>query len=222
MIADDNLLDDIIKSSDDTFAEEDLILAPLAEEIQMIVDEPIRVFVRAMLVGATDFWRGPASSSGKTHPPDEHGEGGEVLHTRRVVHLVDAFCDSKDRTVTERDMLIAAALLHDVTKVVQSPDGEWMTDPMHPYTVDRVAAKVFNSDGNVQGSAALIVISPEVIAQILRLIHCSQGVWSPIPETMPLTVMEWILHDADYIATQLHKIPGVGFDGIESGPETPA
>ncbi len=216
MKEEDDLLDTILQGSSKTFEIEDVILEPLLEEINSITEESIRFFVRAMLLKVDLFWEGPASLTLDLHPPDEYCIGGNVLHTKRAAQLIELFCDSKDRTPLEHDILMAAILLHDITKVYKKDNEDWAIDPMHSYTVDRIAAKTFTTE-DVQGSAALVVIAPEILSQILRLIRCSHGAWVQIPETMPLTTMEWIVHDADHIASNLHKIQGVSFD---QGPET--
>jgi hypothetical protein len=59
-------------------------------------------------------------------------------------------------------------------------------------------------------------VSYEKIASILRIIHTSHGVWSPIPETTPLTELEKILAMANYTAENLHVLMPDLFRQFES------
>ena len=45
--------------------EEDKLLAPLMEEIELISSQQIRLFVRSILLQAKTFWKIPSSFSGK-------------------------------------------------------------------------------------------------------------------------------------------------------------
>jgi hypothetical protein len=213
----DQLLNDILKASDDedketlTFEIEDTKLEPLMEEIDLIQDQYIRGFVRAILVQASFFWEAPAATIPMIHPPDEYGSGGLVLHTRRVCRSVWLLAICQRRTMEEVDILLAAALLHDVTKVIASPEGEVAVDYMHPYTVDHFIRQVGLNDEKkadvLERSTTLFLQNdPECVAQILRLIRCHEGAHSPIPETIPLTSLEWIMHLGNQVACQLHTL----------------
>ncbi len=88
----DDLLSDKVQAT--SLKEEDKVLKPLLDEIDLIVDDAIRSFVRSILYRAEGFWEIPSSFSGKYHPKDEHGEGGNVLHTKRAVKIARIMCDS--------------------------------------------------------------------------------------------------------------------------------
>jgi len=49
-----------------------------------------------------------------------------------------------------------------------------------------------------------LFMQEETIQSILRLVRCHLGPWSPIPETYPITYMDYIVHVADNIASKLH------------------
>jgi hypothetical protein len=59
--------------------------------------------------------------------------------------------------------------------------------------------------GNDSQSSSLF-ISEESIQTILRLVRCHLGPWSPVPETYPITYLDYIVHIADNIASKLHNI----------------
>ena len=83
----ESILDEILNKESESISleEETKILKPLEEEIEMISDISIKSFVKSILLRVEGFWKIPSSFSGKYHPPDEHNEGGNVLHTKRVL-----------------------------------------------------------------------------------------------------------------------------------------
>lgn len=212
---DDNLLDELLSiapdETSDEFIIENELLSPLITEINMIIDQGIRLFTRAMLLAApSNFWTMPSSKSGKYHPPDERGPGGNLLHTQRVVRMVIHMCDAQDREQFEKDIAVSAAILHDITKYVHRPDGEDYYDPFHPYTVDKIYAKIREKE-DIQELDTIIrsttlLCDETYIFEILRAVRCHLGPWSPIPETYPTSSLEWFLHFADTLSSHLHEI----------------
>jgi len=206
-----SILDDILvqRSEPSSFKEENVILEPLLAEIELISDEAIRSFVRAVLLRAENFWDIPSSFSGKYHPADEHGHGGNVLHTKRVVRIANVMGDSYTLSSEERDIVLAACLLHDVCKGIQKDDAEGCKyDPMHPYTVGRLVERCQKEDKNFanESMSSTLFVSEETVHSILRLVRCHLGPWSPIPETFPITYLDYIVHLSDNIASKLHTV----------------
>jgi len=206
-----NILDEIL--SENSFIvslkNEDVILAPLLEEINYIKDESVKSFVRSILLRAGNFWTIPSSFSGKYHPADEHNEGGNVLHTKRVVHAAKVLSDSYSLSDEDRDTVYAACLLHDVTKGIKL-EGEtsFHYDPLHPYTVVNLVKKCQQEDKNFarESESSTLFLSEESVQSILRLVRCHLGPWSPVPETYPITYLDMIVHMADNVASKLHYI----------------
>ena len=189
--------------------EENLILKDLIEEINLISSTNIKSFVRSVLLKATDFWKIPSSFSGKYHPIDEHGIGGNVLHTKRVVRIAKIISDSYILDQQERDLIYSASILHDVTKGKRKDNSEdCVYDPFHPYTLDKFVSWCIEEDKKYtsEGSSTTLYLDEDTIQSILRLVRCHLGPWSPIPETMPSTHAEMIVHLADNIASKLHNI----------------
>lgn len=203
------------KGTTQGFDEEQKKLEPLMDEINIIQDQAIRFFVRSVLLKANSFWVAPSSIAGKYHPPDEHEPGGNVLHTKRVVRIVEMICQAQDRSAFETDILVAAALIHDVTKAVQWED-KMSYDPMHPYTVDKFVEECLLEDSHHADNAnrsTTLYLDEETLGQILRLVRCHLGLWSPVPETYPVTGLDWTIHLADYLASKLHLIvDGADYD----------
>jgi hypothetical protein len=164
-----------------------------------------------VLLQAKTFWKIPSSFSGKHHPSDEHGAGGNVLHTKRVVNVARIMAESYSLSQEERDVVYAACLLHDVTKGVSSDnEGEesFFYDPMHPYTVGVFVRRCQENDKKYGSelSSSTLFLDQETVESILRLIRCHLGPWSPVPETYPTTYLDMIVHLSDNIASKLHVI----------------
>lgn len=207
----ESILDEILNKESDSISleEENKILKPLEQEIEMISDVNIKSFVKSILLRADGFWTIPSSFSGKYHPPDEHNEGGNVLHTKRVLRAAKVISDSYSLSVEERDLVYAACLLHDVTKgVLDKEKGYFHYDPMHPYTVGKFVEKCQQYDKKYAGESqsSTLFISEETIQSILRLVRCHLGPWSPVPETVPITYLDIIVHLSDNIASKVHYI----------------
>ena len=204
-----NLLDQIlVDNKKEIIDEENSILSPLLDEINLINDEGIRSFVRSVLLKAGIFWSIPSSFSGKHHPKDEHGPGGNVLHTKRATRIADTMVDSYSLSSEERDVILAACLIHDVTKGIPAEeDGHFHYDPMHPYTVNQFVTECqkFDKQYGKDSLSSSLFISEDSLQTILRLVRCHLGPWSPVPETFPITYMDYIVHIADNIASKIHE-----------------
>lgn len=100
-------------------------------ELSYINDEKLRKFAEYLLENADDyFFTVPASSSGKYHPAFAKGEGGLVRHTRAVAYFANDFARSelefKTITPREADLLIIAAIAHDIKKQGDGSTGHTM------------------------------------------------------------------------------------------------
>jgi len=206
-----NILDEILSDNSKVVSkkDEDKILEPLLDEINYIFDESIKLFVRSVLLRASSFWTIPSSFSGKYHPADEHNEGGNVLHTKRVVRAAKIMSESYSLNREDTDIILAACLLHDVTKGIRL-EGEtsFHYDPMHPYTVGKLVKKCQEEDKKYasESQSSTLFLTEETVQSILRLVRCHLGPWSPVPETIPITYMDMIVHMADNIASKLHYV----------------
>ena len=190
--------------------EEDKLLAPLMDEIDLISNQQIKLFVRSVLLQAKTFWKIPSSFSRKYHPVDEHGSGGNVLHTKRVVRVAQVISDSYGLITQEKDVVYAACLLHDVTKGIAYDDNkeDFFYDPMHPYRVGAFVKKCQENDKKYgsESASSTLFLDEETVQSILRLVRCHLGPWSPIPETVASTYMDMIVHLSDNVASKLHTI----------------
>lgn len=213
------------KSISENFLNKDVPLEPidvnimeLEPEIELISDPNVKKFVRYLLKNAPSFWEAPGSHEIGVHPPDEHDIGGLVLHTKRVVRAAIFLAFSIEiENQYDYDCLLAAAILHDIAKYIfDEKTAEVVFDPFHPYAVDRFVGWARKESINL-GSASdnAVEIDMEHLHLILRLIRCSHGIWSEIPETIPTSDLEKVLHQADLVASNLHII--ADGDGVKEG-----
>jgi len=200
-----------IQEDNELLKEEDKKLKPLLNEINLIEDAAIKSFTRALMLQVDEFWVGPSSPSGKFHPPDERGVGGDVLHTKRVVQITRMLAFTQERDFFEVDMLTSAALLHDITKLVDRGNGVVKSDPMHMLTVDRLLSSVrsLEIEGSLVGGSTVLDLDSITSGKIMRCVRCHYGKFSPIPEVVPVTPFEMTVHWADHLASKLHEIEGL-------------
>lgn len=207
----DHILEELIEDRTDggSMDTEDEILAPLLEEINFIEDPGIHSFVRSLLIKANpNFWTDPAVFiDTEEYPPDEHRVGGNVLHTKRVFRVVHRMSVAQQRSEDERDILLAAALLHGITKGVEREGGVEF-DPLHPYTVDAFVkwAQMQDEKYSSEATSSTLWVDDMATKTILRIVRCQRGYWSAIPETVPMTGLDWTLHFADLFVSDIHHI----------------
>lgn len=180
-------------------------IAMFSKEIEDIADDSLRKLAIEIIAGADDyFFTIPASSSGKFHPLFSLGEGGLVRHTKCVVYMVKCLCESFDIAEYKRDMLIVAALAHDIKKQGDGAEGIGYTVHEHP----RLAAQyvyqtycMFSDDIDTLGG---------IIEIICNIISSHMGKWGADPKyigdktplPLPQSDCEKILQAADYLASR--------------------
>lgn len=199
---------------------EDEALYPLLECINFISEESIKQFVRAVLLEAPAvFWTQPASTVEGQSPPDEMLEGGLVLRVQRVARTSLYIANTQQVGQYEQDLMVAAALIHAVTRYVPTETSSYQ-DPMYPYTADNFVHQVRyeyanerdaymtgeNDDSEILNRSTPLDIEEDDLMTVLRLVRCHRGYLSPVPETVPVTTLEWGFHLAYYIACNLHYI----------------
>lgn len=205
------LLDEFLlkqEAVDQEFHNENAKIKPLLAEIGYIKNQSIQYFVRSLLVKAHEFWFAPADNV-EGHPTDEYDVGGMVLHTQRVVRTAMLLSEAYGLEEHEKDLVIAAAILHDITKaLILRGDEDMFYDPMHPYTVDAFLKSVSSEDKMFgdESKSSTMYLKEESIAQIMRLIRCHLGLYSPVPETIPITTTDMVVHLADLVATNLETL----------------
>jgi len=163
------------------------------KELELIVNPTIRDFTEKCIALAPDyFWSIPSSSSGKYHPADEIGEGGEYLHSRRVVRVADDLCRNFSVVGDRRDCILSASIQHDFCK-----NG-------YPnnlgYTVDGHGALWVLIMSQVMRSSAALYC--EYVKLISRLICVHMGRWDFPFIAENSDILAYIIKTADYIASR--------------------
>lgn len=178
-------------------------IAMFVNEINDIADDDLRALATEIIACADDyFFTIPASSSGKFHPPFSLGEGGLVRHTKCVVYMVKCLCESFNIDVYKRDMLIVAALAHDIKKQGDDPNGLGYTVHEHPLLAARYVCEVY--------FAGDMTVLHGVVNIIADMISSHMGKWGADPKfigdntplPMPESDCEKILQAADYLASR--------------------
>lgn len=93
-------------------------LYKFSRELSLISNNEIVAFIQIVLNNASErFWTMPASSTNKYHPDSSNTTGGLVVHTKQVFYIAKTILDARaDILLTNRDVVLAACLLHDVYK----------------------------------------------------------------------------------------------------------
>lgn len=161
--------------------------------VKSISNGSIKAWTEAMLaVAPAAFWDKAASSTGKYHKADENGAGGQVIHTLRVCAVVTHLVNMEKLTVSERDILLAAAIIHDICKYGVEGNTEH-TLLEHPLLVNKLMQ-----------SSMLLLPSCEFDKAIIETVEQHSGRWSSEPILNP-TKLGKLLHIADFVASR-HNI----------------
>ena len=147
------------------------------------------------------FFSVAASSTGKYHPPYALGEGGLVRHTKAAVAIAHELLQLEMYndvfTPAEKDLIIAALILHDGKK--HGDNGSQYTVAEHPLVVaDWIA-----------GDEVLSDMLPASTLQVLRdAIASHMGQWNTDYKTKkeilpkPQTEIQKFVHLCDYLASR--------------------
>ena len=178
-------------------------IAMFSKEIEDITDSDLRKLATEIIAQADDyFFTIPASSTGKNHPPFALGEGGLVRHTKCVVYMVECLCESFNIDEYKKDMLIVAALAHDIKKQGDCAEGVGHTVHEHPLLAAHYVCEVY--------CASDIVILDGVVGIIADMISSHMGKWGAHPKfigdkkplPLPKSDCDKILQAADYLASR--------------------
>jgi len=89
----------------------------LINEINLIASSEIKEFVKVTLNNTPDyFFAAQASSTGKYHPSCTIKVGGLITHVKRAVYIVNRLCEGWGVKGADRDIALAAMILHDIAK----------------------------------------------------------------------------------------------------------
>ena len=163
-----------------------------AKEIALIKDLKIQEFVKATLNNTPDyFFVAQASSTGKYHPPCTNKVGGLLVHVKRAIYIVNRLCDGWGIANLDKDIVLAATILHDIAKTPHN-------DPKYTY------ADFENHPINASKYFGTISLDSNIILNITTCIANHMGLWTPASIKKSIkdySLLELIVYTADYIAT---------------------
>ncbi len=179
------------------------------EELDLIYEHRIKEFAKLCLSEAPNyiFVDCPASSTGKHHPLNEIAADGTLIHTKKVFRL----CYSMSRALaieSKRDILLCAALLHDLVKRGWGEGSKW-TKKDHP----QLAAELVD---RVQVSTKLLTEEEYSIVRSCVFYH--YGPWTLDKYKKPMTeftLEELCVYLSDYVASK--KFLDVSYRGEFDG-----
>lgn len=173
-----------------------------SNELNSIKNDKLRQFAICLLENAPDyFFSVPASSSGKYHPDFAREVGGLVKHTKCVIFFSQCNAQSFNFDDEEQDLIIIAALAHDIKKQGNNDTGKH-TLWEHPRLASEYIMQMYNKYNDL--------ISKEKAKKISDAIISHMGKWAHMPEytknkevfPMPKNIFEMALQSADYIASR--------------------
>lgn len=182
-------------------------LGVFAEELALIQNPDIRAFVEKCILKTPDyFYRVPASSTGKYHPEYSLGDGGLIRHTKALIYIAKELLTLEHYqhkfTSDERDIMIAAGILHDSFKHGDTEQQYSIAD--HP---------VVAANHVLEWAEQKEIGFARTIADCIR---SHMGEWNTDYKTKkpimpkPETDMEKFVHECDYLASRKSLI--VKFD----------
>ena len=156
------------------------------------------------------FFEVPASSTGKYHPKFSLGEGGLVRHTKSAVRIAHELLENNSLfntfTSDEKDMMIAALLVHDGLKsgLVKSE----YTVFEHPLLMSKF----------IQDNRSKLTLDDSEIELICSVIETHMGEWTRDYKgnevlEKPKTKNQKFVHMCDFLSSR--KFLNIEFDGNE-------
>lgn len=165
----------------------------IEQEIKKIRNGDLKRFMNSAIDRFPDyFWEIPASNE-KYHPPDERKKGGLVLHVRRLIVMIDHMARYYSLNYWEKDVLIAAAILHDAFSRGLPPNISNGSDELHPiYAVQQFP---FNADADRY-------IDKKIYDEIMECVISHSGPYSVHPLLNSNKKLPSIFQLADYLVSR--------------------
>jgi hypothetical protein len=210
-----DILDEFLEDEDPEQVDvSEIDFSSIQEELDLIESNELKELVKTVLSHSIYFWTlGVAPSNVEAlvdmWPLDTYGLGGDLLNTKRVVRTCSVLADSYQMDDYDRDILIASAMVHTITKYIfDGKSGNVNFDIMYPYTFSVFLSSVRDEEqiSSSDDKPHTLGVSDDTIAKIARIVRCHRGPWSIIPETVPVTNIEQILHNATQIAMNMDYI----------------
>jgi hypothetical protein len=171
-------------------------------ELNDIADDNLRMFAAELIGNAPDyFFVVPASSSKKYHPYFAREEGGLVKHTRCVVFYAECNAESFNLNQHEKDLLIIAAIAHDIKKQGNENNGKH-TVWEHPELASNYVLEMQKKHQELINKNDAEQIANAVIAHMGKWAHNKEFIKNKKQYPLPQTLFDYALQSADYVASR--------------------
>lgn len=175
-----------------------------SDELLLIEDDHIREVTKKVITELPDyFFTTAASSTGKYHPEYALGDGGLVRHTKAAVKICSDLLaleyNQSKFAPEERDLMIAALILHDGMK--HGLNGSKYTVADHPVVMAKYIQENHFGD-----------FSESQLVTIMCIISSHMGQWNTDYKTgeqimpKPTTEMQYFVHMCDYLASRKYLV----------------
>jgi len=175
------------------------VVSNLREDLELIGDEYLRMITEAFLEFYVPVGIWKKRSSLNHHCKDERGDWGNLRHTKRVVKIAYLLAIADELPVEERDLLIAACIVHDVGKYGVDGKAEAIQDN-HPELVRLMFDKTIDNNSDDEELLKYQELQEKpMVAKICDIVDSHMGQWGNIK---PVTKLQKMCHYADYIASR--------------------
>lgn len=165
-------------------------------EIRKVSDGNIQKFLFSAIDKFPDyFWTAPASIR-DYHPEDEREPGGLVLHVRRLCKLTEDLVRMYELNLWEKDILIAACILHDAFARGIPPNVRHASDQLHPlYPEIMFPYNAF---------ADRFIKDKRIYDEIMECVACHQGRFGPSNMLRSNRKLPTLFQLVDYIGSRTY------------------
>ena len=174
-------------------------------ELNNISDTNLREFATQLILHAPDyFFTIAATSSGKYHPEFARRVGGLVKHTKCVCFYAMCNIESFGLSKHDRDLIIIAALAHDIKKQGDSNNNHTVWE--HPELAHDFIIEMRNKFSHLISKEDAIIIANAVLCHMGKWANHNEFIGDKKAYPMPQTLFEYALQSADYIASRKELI----------------
>lgn len=199
--------------------DKELRLKTFERELGWFKDEKKKKFGELLIENAPEyFFKIPASTSKKYHPPFDLIEGGLVNHTKCVMFMAHHLATAIRYDDNDHDLLLIGALAHDMWKLggLEGYPESQHTIWEHPQAAASYVKAMYNTHEDLLGSR-------DDMIKVCKAIHSHMGIFAHDPEYLkegkqpmpkPEIEFEKNLHASDYLASR-RELRDVSFYDIE-------
>jgi deoxyribose-phosphate aldolase len=171
----------------------------LEEPLGLIRGEQARkAAIEGLALAPSTIWEAPGSETGKYHSVDESVLGGQTKHIKKVALITAAIADAWELSFDEKDILLVAALHHDLAKYGVNEDDYYRDDTRrgafssHPVLLRKIT-------GDLERRYSFY-------KKVLEICAVHAGKYGRKEWWGATDRLAWMLHLADMLASRRHTI----------------